>query len=112
MKEISRAFSTELLARLGEEDVLIQAVLGPRQVGKTTGVKQVLAQIKAESLYVSADELIAPQAEWLLNQWQKAVSVSGDQLQQIAGAVARQGQCGSDQKLPVSARMRFFVSGS
>ena len=68
MKEIVRAFSAELLARLEEDEVLIQAVLGPRQVGKTTGVKQVLAQTQAKSLYVSADELIAPQAEWLLNQ--------------------------------------------
>jgi predicted AAA+ superfamily ATPase len=37
---IFRAFITELETRLKEPDALIQAVLGPRQVGKTTGVKQ------------------------------------------------------------------------
>lgn len=90
MKEIVRAFSAELLARLEEDEVLIQAVLGPRQVGKTTGVKQVLAQTQAKSLYVSADELIAPQAEWLLNQWQKAVLLPErsilviDEIQKVA----------------------------
>ncbi len=73
MQEIVRAFTKELAARLGEKDGLIQAVLGPRQVGKTTGVKQVLREIGAASLYVSADELIAPEADWLLRQWQKAL---------------------------------------
>lgn len=73
MKEIFRAFTRELAARLEEPDVLIQAVLGPRQVGKTTGIKQCLAQLGAKSLYVSADELSAPHPEWLLSQWQKAL---------------------------------------
>ncbi len=73
MKEIARAFTKELLVRLGEDEGLIQAVLGPRQVGKTTGVKQVMLESGAASLYVSADELIAPQPEWLMSQWQKAL---------------------------------------
>lgn len=73
MKTIVRAFVKTLTTRLREEDVLIQAVLGPRQVGKTTGVKQCLALLKAQSLYVSADELVAPNANWLLEQWQRAL---------------------------------------
>lgn len=73
MKEISRAFTHELKARLGEPSALIQAVLGPRQVGKTTGVKQCLAHLRTKSLYVSADDLLSPQPEWLLAQWQKAL---------------------------------------
>ena len=73
MKEISRAFTHELKARLGEPSALIQAVLGPRQVGKTTGVKQCLARLSAKSLYVSADDLLSPHPEWLLAQWQKAL---------------------------------------
>lgn len=73
MKEISRAFTVELAARLNEKDALIQAVLGPRQVGKTTGVKQCLARLRAKSLYASADELLTAQPEWLMAQWQKAL---------------------------------------
>jgi predicted AAA+ superfamily ATPase len=73
MKTILRAFVKTLANRLREKDVLIQAVLGPRQVGKTTGVKQCLSQVKAQSLYVSADELVAPSAHWLLEQWQRAL---------------------------------------
>ncbi len=73
MKEIVRSFTNELMRRLDEPDVLIQAVLGPRQVGKTTGIKQCLARLRAKSLYVSADDLLAPHPEWLLAQWQKAL---------------------------------------
>jgi len=73
MKAINRSFTSELARRLGEKDALIQAVLGPRQVGKTTGVKQCLAHLRAKSLYVSADDLMAPHPEWLLSQWQKAM---------------------------------------
>jgi predicted AAA+ superfamily ATPase len=90
MKEITRAFVGELQAHLHEEDALIQAVLGPRQVGKTTGVKQVLAKAGVASLYVSADELLAPQGEWLLYQWQKALLLPArailviDEIQKVA----------------------------
>jgi hypothetical protein len=73
MKDIFRAFTKELETRLKEPDALIQAVLGPRQVGKTTGVKQCLSRLRAKSLYVSADDLMAPHPEWLLSQWQKAL---------------------------------------
>lgn len=73
MKAIVRAFTHELKARLGEPSALIQAVLGPRQVGKTTGVKQCLAQLRKKSLYVSADDMLSPHPEWLLAQWQKAL---------------------------------------
>ncbi len=73
MKEITRSFTIELTARLKEKGALIQAVLGPRQVGKTTGVKQCLASLRAKSLYVSADNLLAAHPEWLLGHWQKAL---------------------------------------
>jgi predicted AAA+ superfamily ATPase len=73
MKDVVRSFTKELARRLEEPDALIQAVLGPRQVGKTTGVKQCLARLRAKSLYVSADDLLAPHPEWLLAQWQKAL---------------------------------------
>lgn len=90
MKELVRSFTQELAHRLEEPDVLIQAVLGPRQVGKTTGVKQCLAQMSQKAFYVSADDLLAPHPEWLLNQWQKALLLpSGsvfviDEIQKIS----------------------------
>lgn len=47
-------------------------VLGPRQVGKTTGVLQIQESWDGGSLYVSADEEIAPTGDWLKGQWLKA----------------------------------------
>jgi len=40
----SRPISTILLDRLNEKRRLIQALIGPRQTGKTTMARQVLAQ--------------------------------------------------------------------
>ena len=39
-----RPFVAELLARLRGEPRLIQVLTGPRQVGKTTGVRQLIGQ--------------------------------------------------------------------
>jgi len=67
-----RDFVGVLEKRLRERDGLIQAVLGPRQVGKTTGILQCLKKLKRQTLYVSADELATPDRFWLMEQWQKA----------------------------------------
>ncbi len=68
-----RAFVSELSSRLREENPLIQAVLGPRQVGKTTGVRYVLTQGDFQSHYISADDLTPLDAkQWLEEHWGKA----------------------------------------
>lgn len=65
-------FVARLKERLEESSPLIQVVMGPRQVGKTTGVRQMLAGFKkAPVAYFSADDVTAPR-EAILEQWQKA----------------------------------------
>ena len=67
-----RQFVTTLLARITTDDnPLIQVVIGPRQVGKTTGVKTVLQQAP-RSHYANADLARAPTQEWIIEQWQAA----------------------------------------
>ena len=89
MQLLRRSFSDELARRLAEPAPLIQAVIGPRQVGKTTGVKQVLADLPEASLYASADGAGAFGAEWLLEVWQRARRLPGnavlaiDEIQKI-----------------------------
>ena len=61
-----------LLARLTEPRRLIQFIGGPRQVGKTTLVQQVLQQALVSSVYVSADEPNIRDAAWLAAQWDRA----------------------------------------
>jgi len=71
-KKWVRAFVSVLEKRLCEKRCLIQAVLGPRQVGKTTGILQCLKKLKCQTLYVSADEMATPNRLWFAEQWQKA----------------------------------------
>ncbi|MBI2607179.1 MAG: ATP-binding protein [Deltaproteobacteria bacterium] len=65
-------FVTDLQRRLEERAPLIQVVLGPRQVGKTTGIKHCQKKLKAGAVYVSADDLPVHGRAWLIEQWQKA----------------------------------------
>ena len=50
----------------------MQVVVGPRQVGKTTGIQQLIDQQTTPAHYASADDLIAGNAQWLREQWQHA----------------------------------------
>ena len=63
MIEIKRNFTGILEERLREDLNFIQVVLGPRQVGKTTGLQQIVKSWQGPSLMISADELITPDRE-------------------------------------------------
>lgn len=68
-----RSFVKLLLKRLDEPTHFIQILLGPRQVGKTTGVKQLQEQKTGHFfLYFSADQIFSSHAEWLKQCWLKA----------------------------------------
>lgn len=94
-----RSLVDRLKARLAEVPQRLQILAGPRQVGKTTLVRQLLAKRPAISgLYVAADELVQPTADaglsgaesgltsgragqrvdaaWLVEQWRLAVKAS------------------------------------
>lgn len=52
---------------------LIQVIIGPRQVGKTTAIQQFLAGWSASpTLYESADLLSPPDVNWIASHWQRA----------------------------------------
>lgn len=61
-----------LASRLKEPRHLIQVVAGPRQVGKTTLVQQVLDRLNMPSIFVSADEPTLRDRTWLTVQWEQA----------------------------------------
>ncbi|MFN7728417.1 MAG: ATP-binding protein, partial [Bdellovibrio sp.] len=59
----------------------IQVILGPRQVGKTTGVQQFLSsQVKTPSRYLTADGQISKSGQWLELQWLQFQQESPDGL--------------------------------
>ena len=51
---------------------LIQVIIGPRQIGKTTLALQVYDEWKGPKLYQSADQPGSPPQQWLISQWIQA----------------------------------------
>jgi len=66
---IIRSQSNDLIARLQEPRRTIQVVAGPRQVGKTTLVKQVLQQLTIPSRFFNADGVEADDKDWIAARW-------------------------------------------
>lgn len=68
---IRPSFVDVLRERLLEKKPLIQFVIGPRQVGKTTGVELLLADYQGPVHSVLAEETFGHSHLWLREQWQK-----------------------------------------
>ena len=60
----------QVVKRIHEPRKFIQVILGPRQVGKTTLVNQLVQKYESESLVVSADAVGASNSFWLEQQWE------------------------------------------
>ena len=73
-----RVFGATLAARLKEPRRFVQVVAGPRQVGKTTVVRQVLDELALPSRFVSADEPTLRDRNWILVQWETARLLARD----------------------------------
>lgn len=58
--------------RIEEPRMFIQVILGPRQVGKTTMITQLLSQLSIPNLYESADAISATNSAWLMQVWESA----------------------------------------
>ncbi len=71
-KSFTRWQAETLLKRLREPRRFIQVVAGPRQVGKSTMVKQVIGQLQSPVRYASADEPTLKGPEWIAQQWSAA----------------------------------------
>lgn len=82
-----------LAKRLKEPRRFIQVVAGPRQVGKTTLVQQVVEAAGVPSQYASADEPTLRGTEWIAQQWDAARLMAGargavlvlDEAQKVSG---------------------------
>ncbi len=62
----------ELESRIMEPRRTIQVVAGPRQIGKTTVVKQLLERVSMPSMYFNADAVEAGAKEWIAAKWEEA----------------------------------------
>jgi len=74
----TRSQAAVLSRRLREKRRFIQAVAGPRQVGKTTLVTQVVEASHIAARFASADEPTLRGRDWIEQQWQAARLEAGD----------------------------------
>jgi uncharacterized protein len=85
-----------LTRRLAEPRRFIQVIAGPRQVGKTTLVQQVVDGFRLPARYASADEPTLRGRDWIAQQWEAARLESAaagrrgivlvlDEIQKISG---------------------------
>lgn len=73
-----RVQSLQLATRLEEPRRFIQVVAGPRQVGKTTLVRQVTERFDLPVHRISADEPSLRGTTWLQSQWDQARDIAHD----------------------------------
>ncbi len=62
----------QLTKRMNEPRKFIQVLMGPRQVGKTTLITQLVDKKKTNHHFVSADAVAASNSVWLEQQWETA----------------------------------------
>lgn len=72
MTMYTRRYLTELTTRIGEPRNKIQVISGPRQVGKSTLVKQALQQCDVPHLFTTADDVDRTDRLWIANSWAAA----------------------------------------
>lgn len=74
-KVINLAFTTKLSESLALNNGLLQVIIGPRQVGKTTTVLKYLEENHANNfLFFSADEVFNATSSWIFEIWSQARS--------------------------------------
>jgi predicted AAA+ superfamily ATPase len=67
-----RTYYKQIKSRIEEPRKFIQVIFGPRQVGKTTMVDQLLSQLSIPYMSESADAIIATNSAWLIQVWETA----------------------------------------
>ena len=71
--DYKRPLHADILRVYSQDYPVLQAIVGPRQVGKTTLAKQFMADLDIPSVYASADAPIPPGPEWIETQWHLAL---------------------------------------
>ncbi|HAM36874.1 MAG TPA: AAA family ATPase [Elusimicrobia bacterium] len=70
---------------------VLQILVGPRQVGKTTAIHQFLENWPEPKVYATADQLTPPNTQWLAETWRQARKQTGgmpllviDEIQKVS----------------------------
>ena len=74
MASIERRIYSKIKNQLLAKEKLIQVLVGPRQIGKTTMVQQILSEWTGPKIFVTADAVASTDVQWLEQQWNTARS--------------------------------------
>lgn len=95
MEPFQRTIVDDLEQGIQRERQLLQVVVGPRQVGKTTAVQQLLKRLKNSNHVAVADAALPPGPEWIETHWNAATSLPAtaeapailvlDEIQKVRG---------------------------
>jgi uncharacterized protein len=69
---IKRSNIEQFTTRINEQRSFIQVLVGPRQVGKTTLILQLLEETILPNMFESADAVLNSNSEWILQIWETA----------------------------------------
>lgn len=67
-----RKIYNTIVKRLNEQRMFIQVIMGPRQIGKSTVIKQVLDDLNKPFLFYSADTVPTTSSTWISDCWSNA----------------------------------------
>lgn len=69
---IERVYLQDITKRINEPRKFIQVLYGPRQVGKTTMIKQALQVYDKPYIFDTADDIVGADSTWLRKLWAQA----------------------------------------
>lgn len=72
--DYQRPLVSILYAELSRPTPVIQVLIGPRQVGKTTIARQIQESIPISTIYATADSPVPLDSAWIESQWRRAVA--------------------------------------
>lgn len=117
-KSIQASFVDNLSDNVQQSREFLQVILGPRQVGKTTGILEFLKKSRRPHLYFTADDVFAPTGSWIEEKWQDAVLKSPncllaiDEIQKIPNWSSTVKKLWDQQKRTQASQIQLVLLGS
>lgn len=120
MQYYERPFVEKLYNGLKTHPDLVHVVLGPRQVGKTTGVQQLFKKMPPhKTFYYSADGDIQQPSSWILERWLSVKDKASelilalDEIQKVENGSETVKKIWDEQHIrPDRAKIRLILTGS
>jgi uncharacterized protein len=117
-KTIQASFIPDLRENIEHSSDYLQVILGPRQVGKTTGILEFLENSKRPSLYFTADDILSPSGSWIEALWQEALLKDSkcllaiDEIQKVHDWPSTVKKLWDKQKRSPSTKIQLILLGS